>query len=102
MKLLRVVWIGRIKKPDRAIRLWREHLNSCKAGKVLLVVGIDAGDAVGHHRGHQEEVKDLLAGHLRMALQKLDAVFKCCTIGINFKHVDGASIFLYLCTSLFG
>jgi hypothetical protein len=61
-----------IKKPDRVIRLWREHFNPRKAGKVLLVVGIDAGDAVGHHRGHEEEVKDLLAGYLRMVLQELD------------------------------
>ena len=56
------------KKPDRVIRcdacLWREHLNPRKAGKVLVVVGVDAGDPVGHHRGHQEEVKELLAGYL--------------------------------------
>ena len=94
--------IGRIKKPDRVIRLWREHLNPCKTGKVLLVVGIDAGNAVGHHRGHEEEVKDLLAGHFRVLSHEFEGLFECCLIGIDFLEAVGASIFLHLCTSLFG
>jgi hypothetical protein len=90
------------KKPDRLIRLWRECLNSRKAGQVLLVVRIDAGDAVGQHRRDQEEVKDLLAGDLRMVSHETEGLFECRTIGIDLQHVVGTSIFLDLRTSLFG
>ena len=82
--------------------LWREHLNPGKASKVLLIVGIDAGDAVGHHRGHKKEVKDLLAGYLGMVLQELDGVLKSRIIGIYPRNVVGTSLYFHLCTSRFG
>ena len=47
---------------DPVVWLWCEHFNPRKAGKVLLVVGIDAGDPVGQHGGHEEKIKDVLAG----------------------------------------
>jgi hypothetical protein len=33
---------------------------------VLLIIGVDAGNPIGEHRGHQREVKDVLPGHVGM------------------------------------
>ena len=52
--------------------LGSENRQLLKGSKVLLVRGVDAGNPVGEHRGHQREVKDILPGYAGMLCVSLE------------------------------
>ena len=51
---------------SRGRQLGGENSKLLKGSKVLLIIGVDAGNPIGEHRGHQREVKDVLPGHVGM------------------------------------